>query len=137
MEEADKAIKWFQNGDDAAVTRISQDIQDYSRNIDAKKGFSGILGPSTRLTVVITCIFVMTRFVGISPISFYLIDIFQMAKISMDNELAAILIGITEMIGALVSMLTIDSLGKTGIVDCLWRLRCLQPRGNFCQFLCH
>ena len=114
-EEAKKALAWFHDNDDVLVEKVIGDIKAYGEAVDdiSQSGLGGLCrGGSIRLTVIVAFLFAITRFSGISPISFYLVDIFTRAKITLDPEIAAILIGFAECMGAAITVFVVDKLGR-------------------------
>ena len=135
--DAKRAMAWFNGGDDQVAEQKMKDVQDYLNQKEQMPSIKAVIrgwftkprlettepakedtmdniqegGSATlKAVAILLCIFAFSRLTGISPVSFYGLDIFtEKLRLPLAKEVLSPLMGAAEVVGSAFTLYLIDS----------------------------
>jgi hypothetical protein len=113
---ASKSLEWLRGREDAAAeAAVDREIEKIKRDISArsKERVSLVqLRTAWRPFIVSLGMMFLLQFSALNVIVYYAVSIFQMSSVSVDPNLASIIVGITLLVSCVVALMVVSKLNR-------------------------
>lgn len=126
-EDARESLKWLRGNDynfNDEINEIQLEHDLMTRN--RTTFFAALKKPATKRALMITLILVfLTQMSGINAVIFYTASIFQEANVPVESSVAAIIVGIMQVVATFVATFVVDKLGRRPLLALSSSVMCI------------